>query len=383
LLLGVFTIILLFPHQIGNLSSNSQSSRTSHTDNEVDKSGGGFITLLILCFIIIRAGMLFVYDGTYPDEYWSVLSGQEMIQDSIAGERILSNGDTRSEGIISVLVGVSVAIFGEHVWAIKLVPFLISLGSVILLVVIGKHVLRSSTTIAFLILLYTFSPWLIFQHFYARSYVLYEFIVLLLLVVAFRVINALRTRRIWSVVGWGSVLCILPVGTSLLSEDEGGVILLLLAGILISYIFLFELQNIFDTRKSQDRSTTSETSNSFPRIILLYKLIFLLVLGTVMLLVFNVHQILRDWMTLDIIGNSVQGQAYLEFFLDTHVIFTLFFLLSLLTLILPDREQVFSTITIVAAFLLFILHVTINPEYQSLRAVIYMLPLFFVGTLFA
>jgi len=382
LLSGAVSVVLLFSEQIERVQTHSRFTKKQQGDKQIDKSGGG-IAFLIIVFIVIRGGMIFVYDGTYVDEYQSVVSGQNVIQQSVTEPSTLYGNNTQGGGLVSVLVGLSVTVFGEHVWAITFIPFLISLGGVILLTVIGKHVFRSSTTITLLILLYTFSPWLIFQHFYARPYVLYEFIVLLLLVIAFRVINALRIRQTWSVVGWGSALLLLPFGMFFLLEEEGGVILLLLTSILISYISLFELQNIFDTQKSENRGIGTKSRNSFPRILLLYKVIFLLVLGTVIFLVFDIHQSLQHWMTSDAIGSSTQDYVYLEFFLDTHGIFTVFFFLSLLTLILPDREHVFSTITIIAAFVLFFLHITVNSDSQSIRAVIYMLPLFFVGILFA
>jgi hypothetical protein len=380
LICGISAILLVKnKHNVQPLSLARQVNEKGTTQRS--KTGAGFIGLLVVGFIVIRAGMLFVYDGSYIDEYWHVFSGQELLKDGTFTS-FYENGETYTRGsVISLLVGISVTVFGAQVWAIKLVPVLISVGSLILLIVIGYHVFRTNSMIVLMLLFYTFSPWLLFQHFYARMYVFYEFFILLLLVITFRVIAALQSRKSRTAALWSALLFGLPLGAYVAVDDKGAFLPLIMSGIVAVYLILFEIQHLFVLEKSKNPKEKMNATQSYPRLLLLYKLIFILIFGTIAFGMFNIREQVRYLVGADLTHTSPEGFKYINFFFDIHPLFTIFFLLSPLVLMLPSRERIYATVTLVAGFFLFLVHMASSADLQIVRGVIYFLPLFFIVTL--
>lgn len=140
-----------------------------------------FLLLIIsICiFITIKLYMVFTYNGSFSDEYYHITSGLEFIHTGHFAEIYTGERYTR-ESYFSVLVGLSLIIFGKTLFAAKLVPLFIGIVNLFLLIYIASKLFIQKYSVILLILSYSFFPWVIFDHFYVRFYVFLEFIILLI-----------------------------------------------------------------------------------------------------------------------------------------------------------------------------------------------------------
>ncbi len=347
-------------------------------DQRAPKAGGGIVGFLV-AFVIIRVTMAFVYEGSSLSEYWYIFSGQALFTDEALPSLVK---ETVSGSIMTLFVGMALMVFGFQVWVTNLIPVLISIGSLFLLLIIGFHAFRSQKSIILLLLFYTFTPWIIVTHLEVGMYVVYEFLALLVIVLMCRVVATLKQRRFRGASVWGVLAIGIPIGVHFAIESAVSFAILLMALVLALYLFLYQIQYIFIRAKQKDPHRTLTEIDVYPRLLFLYKILVLLVLGTVIFAVFGLKErIVQFFETSRIPFTSSDGTLYGAFLFENHPLESIFIALVPLVLLLSVRERVFAVITMLGGGVLAFVHMHAPAEYQQVTDLLYLFPLLFIGVL--
>jgi hypothetical protein len=136
----------------------------------------GLLTVILvsIVFISIRLAMPIKFDGSYIDEYWHITSGISLFE-STDYAYFYNDGEPYKRGpLMSLWVGFWLAIFGKSILVAKFAPISIGITNYFLFLYLSTKLIDRRRFQILSLLLYTFSPWCIFNHFYIRMYVVYE-----------------------------------------------------------------------------------------------------------------------------------------------------------------------------------------------------------------
>lgn len=316
-----------------------------------------FITIF---FVLTKIAIPMIYQGNFIDEYLHILSGIEFFKSWELPELHYKTQYTRGT-LVSISLGLLMSIFGQTLFVVKMLPATLGIASFFLLYKISKQIFTNQNYTLLLLLTYTVAPWFIFNHFYARMYVFYEFFLLLLTFLFFKIIESSRKTKIF--VTYLTITSAILAIIYFFMNDSGLYMILLYAFLFLTYIFFFETQKL------------EIKSNFFKN----HKLKFTIFLLTTIILtqVFNLVDMFDKIMTGTIAYTSGLNFKYDNLFFNLNIFFSVFFLTTPI-LLLKKSVNKYSKITIVSALILFLIHYNASLDLQITRGIVYFLPIFFL-----
>jgi len=323
------------------------------------KEGWAFsipFVLIAIIFIGIKIGMPIVYTGSYVDEYNHIMSGMEFFDKGHFAE--VYHGSYYMRGAyVSFLVGLFMYLFGQTIFVAKMLPATIGIINFFLLYAISRKLIKRKPYILLLMLIYTISPWIIFNHFYIRMFVFYELFLLSITLVSLKLIEVIRKRdknKIWI---YSGIFIIINFINYFFSYDSGKYLIFLFSGLFALYLYLFEIK--FSKRKK----------------------FILLVLGVIILFfLFDVSSKVGFLIDADLQFTSPDNLKYDYYFFNLNLIFSILFISSI-ALIRKMKSKEFFIIS--SFLLLFLVHMVSSKDLQLLRGIMYLFPAYYMLSVFS
>ena len=194
---------------------------------------------IVVLFLLTRFGLPLLYTGSYIDEYNHVHSAI-LLADQGEFPTFNSNSPYRRGSYVTVALTWLFALFGRGLYAAKLLPIAVGTASFGMLIAVSRHLLSSKWRYVFL-LTYVVYPWILFNHNYIRMHVFYElFLVLVTFIYVMPSISS--SRGSWGkTIAWLILLAVTVLFVDRFSFDKGKLPVLLYAGLLVAYWFIFQL----------------------------------------------------------------------------------------------------------------------------------------------
>jgi hypothetical protein len=308
------------------------------------------LLIIILAFLMLKIGLPIAYTGSYIDEYIHIWSGIEFFNSGHFAE--LYTGSYYTGGAyVSILVGLFFKIFGQSLFSARMVPALIGIFDFFLLYSISKHTIKKKKYRLFLMAIYLISPWVIFNHFYIRFYIFYEFF---LLTLTYCFIKLLESKKGDSrkVAFYLTAFFLINIVGLLLNSNDSKYLFALISGLLILGLFLFKIK----------------LQNGIKISVLLFCII---IIG----LVFNIQEKIFFLINAQTIFSTPGDFKYNYYFLELNLLFTSLFF-SALAFVRKSRLKELLLIT--SFVIVFIVHMISSPDLQVMRGIMYFFPIFYL-----
>lgn len=297
------------------------------------------ILIIALLFIAIKVSLPYFASGSFIDEYFHIGTGMEILNN----HRLATfyNNIAYSRGLLISLAAAAIQkFFNGNLYAVKMIPALIGLTSFTVYFLILKQLKLKQSLFALALLIYTTSPWIIFNHFYIRSNALNELFFLLSILIFTQIIQNNKLTLIN-----GIVLFLIIVINFLTDFGSGLNLLLFLYGIFSLYfVTIVKIQNI--------------------------KLFYL---GLITLITTALLYIAKT--------NSFKYGAqidynYFNFFFFKNTLLTTFFLVS--PFIFKIKNNSIHALIVTISVSIFIFNLLLPGTLQILRGILYFLPLYYL-----
>lgn len=312
------------------------------------KEGWGFsipFMIVTIVFIGIKIAMPLIYNGSYIDEYNHILSGIELFKTGHFAE-IISGQYYNRGAVISFLVGLFFKLFGQTLFVAKMVPAIISILNFFLLYFISKKIIKKRY-ILLLLIIYLIDYKVIFNDFYIRSYILYEFFVLSTI---YLYLN-LKLKEIKKAIIF---LVIINIFNYLFFDAERIIILYLTIICFFYYIYY-----------------SNRTRKNFIFLSLVVIIPILSIKLVNYLSMFN-YGVLTYSTSLD--------YKYLPYFFFSYTLLSIFFITQIFYL---KRNNYKIQIISLSSISLFLIFFNLPKDFQLLRAIFCFLPLFYLSSIYS
>ena len=326
----------------------------------------GKIKILIYAIIIfsvsIKIMMPLVYEGSYIDEYNHIFSGIEFFENGEFYKKLQGESYTRGSHV-SVLVGALLFLFGKNLFVAKLFPILLGTLNTLLVYHICKKIFLPKFSTMLMLLIYTTIPWFIFNHFYIRIYVFYEFCFIFILVLFLSSLKRLRDNQSTTFIT--SIMILVISVLYFFSKDAGKNFVILPSISLTAYVFLMQKRK--------------RCLLNFYRIFLKKKILILLLIVLFIPPVFiylDVFSLIQSLLYGTFKYTSGNDFKYNNLFLNLNPFFFILFSSSFVLLFFKIRKEIL--ILILTAISLFTIHYNLSLDLQMTRVIIYFLPLFYL-----
>jgi hypothetical protein len=331
--------------------------------------------VLYVLYGTISIFVIYAYTGSFVDEYYHIFGANSLIQNGELAKFTISNADYGyARGlIITYATTLSFYFFGSSIVSAKFVPFFFGLASFFICLAMFKHFIKDDLNKVIFLLIYIFSPFVIFNHFYIRMYSFYEFAILTLLLCHLFAIKFIRENDSVRTFVIFALISVLNIIFYSLSKDNGIWPTLLTSFILSTYIFLFEIRKLSINK-------TTNLGKMFASVIystILTKVVFLF------LFLFTLYQINKAELAEKIhfffnanLANAAKSGNFDQVFFGSFTLFTALVFSSVILIILI--KNIYKKLIISITIFLFFLHYFSSSELQLTRGLLYFLPLFFL-----
>jgi hypothetical protein len=307
------------------------------------------------------------FNGSYSDEYYHITSGLEFVKSGHFAE-IYSGSVYDREGYFSIIVGITLKMFGEKIFVAKLIPALIGVINLILLIYVASKIFKKKHQIVFLVMGYTSLPWTILNHFYVRFYVFLELIILFIVSLFLYDKTHYKIRGRIIIILINIVFLIFYRGASSNLINAFSIVLLLSDFLTTNKLILL---------KKIKECTSFIKKNYSPLIMLILPVIFAILLAG-NFVVSNLRELLFG--TLKYANNDTN---YYVFFFSLNFIPTAMVFFSSVFILMSKGEKELLVKPILLSFLtLFSLHLISNPASHTIRAIFYLMPLYLLFTFY-
>jgi hypothetical protein len=297
---------------------------------------------LVLAFIAIKITMPIVYNGSYIDEYSHAISGTNFLE---TGKLDYIRG-----AYVSFLTGLLMNLFGKTITIAKILPATLGIINFFLLYSISKYFIKKRFYKLVLLFSYMINPWTIFNHFYIRMYVFYEFFLLATILLFIKILSTKKNNK--QNILYVILLLLINTISLLLSYDAGRILIfafnIILSLLFFSYFKKISLKNII-----------------IPSLVLVF-IIFALNLPI---------KIIETLSTKTV--NISPYSDYLSFFFSLNAIPTIFFVMFLIFVYSLEGDRVQKIIFGGILFLLAI-HLLVPENFKTVRNLFYLLPMFYL-----
>ena len=330
------------------------------------------VALLALMFLAPRLWLILGTSGSFIDEYWHLASAVDLIDHGQFGT-LYSSGPYKRGAFVSLWLASWITIFGKSVDGAKISVLVFGLASYALLIAIAWRELERRTVFFVFACMLAFSPWLIFNHTYIRTYVFYEFATVLCVFLAY-----LYCRKVES---WNFkqrpymplvLIGCLAVGMALFGFDTGAYAPLMIMSGFFGFLFVFH-PAFFTT---PDHHLVRAALASPYRRLLWLVLVASILVWTLDLWPKFLGLLVGDWEH----GAAREHNYRVFLFEDNAVASTLF---GITVLSIPWTQRPFLRALAVSVAVAFGIHLITAESAQVLRGIFYVLPLYYFLALVA
>lgn len=320
--------------------------------------------LITIIFILLKLLLPLFNTSSYVDEYFHILSGISFFQTKHFAFFTSDFKDYSRGEYVSFFVGLLFLIFKKSLYVAKLLPAIIGILNYFLLYKISKSFLNNKFYIILLLILYTISPWVIFNHFFIRFFVFYELFFLALIYSFTLIINNLSNRKYYFI-GWAILLLVNTINW-FFSNDNGKYFILLTTLVFLIYFFI----KIFKVR-SENKIINLLNNSSF-------KLLCISAGSFIMFFLLNIPEkisMINDGILK--FGSSNQQFNYYSFFLNFNPILTILFIILFFNFYVLKKDLEKIIILIISSILLLLF--SFNIQIQAVRIILFLLPIFYLS----
>ena len=338
-----------------------------------DKAGFLAVVLISVVFIIIRLLMPIKFDGSYIDEYWHITSGISIFE-SGKYAYFYNDGGAYDRGLLmSLWVGFWMTLFGKSLLVAKLAPVSIGIINYFLFLYLSIKLIGKRRFQLLLILLYTLSPWLLFNHSYIRFYVVNELFLLILLVLGYQLYDAMRGGN-WKNIGLFLLLVgILNILNLVTTNDPSKYMLLIASAVMLASLFIYE----FNTEPKINQGLLSAISGNILLSSKLYRSAVVLVVTAFGFIVLDAGSKIDFLLHGQLTFTSAADRKYTWFFWEKNGVISIFFVLAVITFWWKNKG--FERIILPVAGILFLIHIAASEDLQIIRGIFYFIPLYYVA----
>lgn len=333
------------------------------------------LALVTLLFVGCRIGLPWFNDGSAIDEYYHIISALDVAR---TGEyaQIYHHSRYDRGAMMTWWVGLWLRVFGPSIFVAKLAPASLGIINYVLLTIVGSHLLGKTRSLVLLLLVYTVSPWVIFNHFYVRFYVVNETLLLALLVLVCHAYRAASQERYrWCLVDLVAIAVLNGLNLAFTRDATKFFVLLATAVVLAAYYVIDASQ--LGVRLKADRG---HVRSWVGRVLAVPVWAKLLVLGT---------GAAGAWFSLDLAPHldfilhgtppfgAKPGNRYPDLFVEANHVISLFFLAAVWLGIWRASDGLVRLVVITAVVLLTV-HLVSNPPLQITRGIMYFMSLYYL-----
>ena len=337
-----------------------------------DKAGFLAVVLISLAFILIRLLMPIKFDGSYIDEYWHITSGISLFE---SGQYAVfyNDGKAYARGLLmSLWVASWVTLFGKSILVAKLAPVTIGIINYFLFLYLTVKLIDKRRFQLLLLLLYTLSPWVLFNHFYIRFYIVNELFLLIILVLGYQLYMAIKDEKWKTVSLFLSLVILLNIFSLVAINDQSEYMLLFASVVMFSGLFIYE----FNTEPKAKQGLLTAISGNILLSNKSYRTMVVLVVAALGFIVLDAGSKI-DFLLNGTIGyTSLPGYKYSWFFWEKNGVITAFFMLAVATFCWKSRG--FERIILPVGGLLFLIHIAASEDLQIVRGLLYFMPLYYL-----
>ena len=328
------------------------------------------ILIIFLFFVVIKVSMILYFGGSYIDEYNHIFSGIEIFNN---GQLAVFNqiGNYWRGLYVSIMTGLFLKVFGQSILVAKLVPLIIGLFDFYFLYKISKKVLKNKYTQAFVLFVYTISPLIIFNHFYIRLYVFYEFFALGILFSFINLDKSIKHNRKQKVVFYGVIFVALNIICGLASFDLGANFILLISGILLIYLYFSYRFNELLYLFLPINNLISRFFNSAQN-----KILFFTATGLIMFWELNIPEKVHRLVYGSLSYGAKDGSGYYNLFFIKNGIWTILVLCTLL--MITKIRNTYQRLLIIICLSIFFVCFSLNPQTQVTRVLLFFIPIYYL-----
>jgi hypothetical protein len=348
---------LIFLNKIKEIAKNDHEKfgKNTHTKERWPYYLG--ISLVIVLNLIIYSYLLVRCTGSYIDEYMHIYSGISFFETGHFAEFI--KGEYYSRGsLMSLLVGL-LLLFHKSIFVAKLAPIIIGFLNLFLLIYLSRKILGWKFSLLFLTL-YSIIPWVIFEHYYIRFYVIIELFFLLAFFIFFKIYKNLKLNNKKGLFIYISLLLLINSIFYFSQSDISRYILLYMSTVFGILIFLNFFQKI--------------------RKVLKRKIVIFFLLFSVSIFIIYLIKEYKTIIAIFTIEPAIGHFDIYNIFFSQYLFLTVLFLLSLLFIILShNRIKIILFFTFLSVFIPLIF---IFKNLQTLRGTVFLMPLFLLFSLY-
>src|SRR3990167_2800210 len=338
------------------------------------------ITLcLFLAFIAFRFLMPLLYRGFAIDEMFHIYSGVTYFEKGhfifLTPKAYYMRG-----AYVSWLVGFVMHIFGQTLFVAKMVPAFVGIANFFLLYFIARRLFDKRLYLYFFLIIYAISPSVMFNHFYIRMFVFYEFFALVIVLCFLKLIEYIRSNQLLKGFLMLGIVLFVNFISYKYSYDDGKDVILFLSGLLATYIFFFEIKKI----TVSSIFPFSKQINSFLHMRFVFRFCLLALSVVVVYFSFHLSEKFPYYFYVPYVPFSSSTRLkYDTFFFSRNIIFTSFFLLSPFLFYRSIKGQRLYGFFIFVSVILLVFHLMAAPPLQVERGIFYFFPFFYLVSILA
>jgi len=366
----------LFPHMFPTLA---KIPIVRNIARWMYKEGWAFsipFVIIAIAFIALKIAMPLIYNGSYIDEYYHILSGVEFFKTGHFAE--FYYGLTYLRGLyLTLIAGFVSNLSNNNIFFLKLIPSFLGIINFFLLFIIAKRLINNKLSILCLLFIYSISYLIIFNHFYIRIYVFYEFFILLLSLLILNLTNNITLGNKKVLFINLSLIILTTFFVLLLSFDSGRYMILVYVLFGLAILFLFYFDQFIKNFNISKISFIIKLS-------FLKRIVIVIIFFIIILLILNFNGLLNEFTSVKVTHTTPDNLKYYNFFFEQGIILTLLFIISFLYLItgsLSNKSKE-EALVIIPTLLLFIIHFLSSSDIQVTRNILYLLPLYYLTLVF-
>lgn len=328
--------------------------------------------ILMIAFIGLKLFFIYTHNGSYMDEYSHIFNGNSLAKYGSLSQ--IYEGKYYTRGLIaSLLAGISLFISNNNIILIRILFSSVGIINFILLYKISKKLIDNIYVIYLLLIVYTISPWIIFEDFYIRFYIFYEFFILLNTLIAIKIINANKLQDIKNIKKYIIFFLINNILMIISTIDSGRLIIGFHAVFVITIIYIYIL-NINKTEKKGifQKILEIEKKNKLKIICSFW------ILSIILLMILY---ILKIFYLPDLVYTSPNDLKYNNLFFNLNPISTILFIVTIIFMLIKYKKYKIKDeilVIIISILILFLLNMTIPLNLQNIRSIMYFFPLYYL-----
>jgi hypothetical protein len=330
------------------------------------------LVLIFMLFLAIRFWMPLYFTWSYVDEYYHIASAMSLVESGSFApvrESILNNGYTRW-AYISYLVSFLIALFWNSIFIAKLVPASLGVVNFMFLYLILKNFIKDKVLVLLSLVVFTFSYYTVFNHFYIRMYVFYETALIISIFLWFLLIKFINNYKFTYSILVLIFIWILNYISYFLSNDNGKYIILL-----VNLIF-FSLSFILYIKGNGVHLIWVNELKKYSKLFI-YKFLFLFLFSIIIFFTTGLNNKWKFLFDSNLKNYAREWSRFFNLFFETNLLFSTLFIVSIIALIF-SRKNIYHFLLGLVALVLFLVHIISDPEMQLTRTILYYLPIFFV-----